>query len=197
MRMRARVVAVAVAGLALAGCGTDAGPTEGAQSPPSDEQSATSEAQPAPTSGQKTEDKAQSEPTPASLKFTAKTLDGKSFDGKSLAGKPAVLWFWAPWCPVCNREAPTIAKAASTHGDQVTFVGVAAQDQLPAMQEFAAKHRIDAFTNLNDERAAVWAKFGVTYQPAFAFISADGKVEVVKDTMSAAELSGKLEALAG
>lgn len=194
MLMRARVVAVAVAGLALAGCGTETDPAEDAQPLPSNEQAATSEAkaQSKPSSGQQTE-----KPIPAALTFTAKTLDGKSFDGKTLAGKPAVLWFWAPWCPVCNREAPAIAKAAATHGDQVTFVGVAAQDQLAAMQDFAAKHRIDAFTNLNDEKAAIWAKFGVTYQPAFAFISADGKVEVVKDTMSAAELSGKLEALAG
>jgi thiol-disulfide isomerase/thioredoxin len=34
------------------------------------------------------------------LRFDAKTVDGKDFSGQSLAGKPAVLWFWAPWCPV-------------------------------------------------------------------------------------------------
>lgn len=133
----------------------------------------------------------------AELQFTAKTLDGKAFDGKSLAGKPALLWFWAPWCPKCNAEAPGIAKAAETHGDSVRFVGVAAQDELPAMQAFANKHGVDAFTNLNDATAAVWTKFDVTYQPAYAFISADGQVEVVKDQLSAGELERKLAALAG
>lgn len=134
---------------------------------------------------------------PAELKFSAKTLDGKPFAGQSLAGKPAMLWFWTPWCPKCNAEAPGIAKAAKTYGDRVTFVGVAANDTVSAMQDFVGKYGTDSFTNLNDERAAVWAKFGVTYQPAYAFIAADGQVEVVKDQMSAEDLNSRLEKLAG
>jgi len=190
MRTRTRGLAlVAAAVLAVSGCGTATEPPPAQNQPPPSE----AEPKPKPTSA-KPKPKPQA---PAELKFTAKTLDGDRFDGTSLAGKPAVLWFWAPWCPICNREAPTIAQSAETHGDQVTFVGVAAQDELPAMQQFADKHQLDTFVHLNDERAAVWAKFDVTHQPAFAFISADGEVEVVKGTLSQAELSSKLEALAG
>ena len=39
------------------------------------------------------------------LDFTATTLSGAPFNGASLQGKPAVLWFWTPWCPFCNAEA--------------------------------------------------------------------------------------------
>ena len=39
------------------------------------------------------------------LDFTGTTLSGAPFDGASLQGKPAVLWFWTPWCPFCNAEA--------------------------------------------------------------------------------------------
>ena len=24
------------------------------------------------------------------------------------AEKPTLLWFWAPWCPICNQEAPNV-----------------------------------------------------------------------------------------
>lgn len=44
------------------------------------------------------------------LNFTATTLGGAPFNGASLQGKPAVLWFWTPWCPYCNAEAPGSAR---------------------------------------------------------------------------------------
>lgn len=127
------------------------------------------------------------------LQFTAKTLDGAEFSGEQLAGKPAVLWFWTPWCPICQHEAGFIAEMAKTHGDKATLVGVAAQDDVSAMQEFASRHGIDSFTNLNDENGAVWAKFEVPAQPAFAFISAGGKVERVNGTVTEQEILRWLE----
>ncbi|MFD9741229.1 redoxin family protein [Umezawaea sp. NPDC059074] len=112
------------------------------------------------------------------LRFTAKTVDGKDFSGESLAGKPAVLWFWAPWCPSCNREAPTITKLAK-ESKGVTWVGVAAQDQLPAMKDFVAKYDMNGFQHIADLDASVWQRFGVSAQPAFAFIDKDGKADVI------------------
>lgn len=129
------------------------------------------------------------------LQFTAKTVDGKEFSGQSLAGKPAVLWFWAPWCPTCQREAPTVAKAAGAHTG-VTFVGVAAQDEVSAMREFVSKYEVGSFAHLADTDASVWKRFGVTAQPAFAFIGADGSVEVVKGTVSEQDLAERIGKLA-
>src|ERR1700758_263401 len=78
---------------------------------------------------------------PAQLQFTAKTVDGQDFSGQSLVGKPAVLWFWAPWCPVCQGEAPMVGQMAAAQL-AVTFVGVAGLDQLPAMQQFVTKYPV-------------------------------------------------------
>ena len=43
------------------------------------------------------------------LDFTGTSLSGAPFNGASLQGKPAVLWFWTPWCPFCNAEAPSVS----------------------------------------------------------------------------------------
>lgn len=131
---------------------------------------------------------------PAELQFTAETIGGQGFSGESLSGKPAVLWFWAPWCPVCQREAPMVGAVAQT-SPAVTFVGVAAQDEVPAMQQFVDTYPVGGFTHLADTDGAVWAKFGVTYQPAYAFIDADGGVDVVKASISQAELTERVSAL--
>ncbi|WP_196776890.1 redoxin domain-containing protein [Haloechinothrix halophila] len=125
---------------------------------------------------------------PPQLNFTATTLDGDEFSGETLAGEPAVLWFWTPWCAVCQHEAGFIADMADKHGDTVTFVGVAAQDNVEAMRAFANRFGIDSFTNLNDKDGSVWAAFEVPAQPAFAFISASGDVERVNGTVTEQEM---------
>jgi len=133
-------------------------------------------------------------PTPDQLRFTARTVDGRDFDGSSLAGKPAVLWFWAPWCPRCQGEAGDVARLARENGDRITFVGVAAQDQVPAMQRFIDKYRVE-FTHLADTDASVWRRFGVTVQPAYAFIDSMGHVDVVKTPLTEGDLTGRVAAL--
>ncbi|MDI3313143.1 MAG: protein disulfide oxidoreductase [Mycobacterium sp.] len=132
---------------------------------------------------------------PAQLQFTAKTVEGQEFSGASLLGKPAVLWFWAPWCSTCQSEAPMLGRVAQAH-PTVTFVGVASASQLPAMQEFVKKYPLK-FVQLADTSGAVWAKFGVTEQPAFAFLNRDGRIDVVKGPMNEAELTQRLTALTG
>jgi len=131
---------------------------------------------------------------PEQLNFTAKTVNGPDFSGSTLAGKPAVFWFWAPWCPTCQREAPGVAKVARAN-PEATFVGVAALDQVPAMQEFVDKYDVGFFTNIADVDGAVWQRFGVTSQPAFAFVSADGSVDVVRGTLSEPALSTRVSTL--
>jgi peroxiredoxin len=83
-----------------------------------------------------------------------------------LAGKPAVLWFWASWCPVCQRESAGVAKVAHANTG-VTFVGVAALSDTAEMREFVKNYGIGPFTNLADTNASVWQRFGVTSQPAY------------------------------
>lgn len=132
----------------------------------------------------------------AQLDFTAQTLDGRTFSGASLNGRPAVLWFWAPWCPLCQKDAPMVARLAETH-PKVTFVGVGAQDRLDALRAFAARYGVDGFTELADTDATVWARFGVTRQPAYGFIHPDGRVEVVTGSLAEAELNRRLQVLTG
>lgn len=128
------------------------------------------------------------------LAFNSRTLAGAEFTGQSLANKPAVLWFWAPWCSTCQAEAPTIAQAAAQHPN-VTFVGVAALDQVPAMNQFVANYQLGGFTHLADMDTSVWRHFGVTEQPALAFLAPNGTVQVVKGTMSEPDLAQRLAAL--
>ena len=140
-----------------------------------------------------------SRPAPAAaadLDFTGTTLSGGTFNGASLQGKPAVLWFWTPWCPFCNAEAPSVSAVAAGN-PAVTFVGIATRADVSAMQNFVSKYNLN-FTNINDADGSIWAKYKVPWQPAYLFISPDGATSFVKNptsAMSQQELTDRVQAL--
>jgi thiol-disulfide isomerase/thioredoxin len=130
------------------------------------------------------------------LQFTGTSLSGAPFNGASLQGKPAVLWFWTPWCPFCNQEAPGVSQVAATN-PAVTFVGIAAHSDVAAMRDFVSKYNLN-FTNLNDANSAIWARYNVPWQPAYVFYRADGSSTFVNNpsaAMSQQELSDRVHAL--
>jgi len=134
--------------------------------------------------------------TAADLNFTGTTLSGTTFNGASLQGKPAVLWFWTPWCPFCNQEAPSVA-AVSAANPGVTFVGIATRADNSALQNFVAKYGLN-FTNINDADGSIWAMFNVPWQPAYVFLRPDGSSTFVNNptsAMSQQELSDRVRAL--
>ncbi len=130
------------------------------------------------------------------LNFTGTTLSGAPFNGSSLQGKPAVLWFWTPWCPFCNQEAPAVSAVAASHPN-VTFVGIAARSDVGALQGFTSKYNLN-FTMLNDADGSIWARYNVPWQPAWVFYNSDGTSAFVNNpsaAMSQQELSGRVTAL--
>jgi thiol-disulfide isomerase/thioredoxin len=128
--------------------------------------------------------------------FTGTTLAGQPFDGSSLAGKPAVLWFWTPWCPFCNAEAPSVSAVAAAN-PAVKFVGVAARSDTGAMQNFVDRYHL-GFTNLNDADGSIWARYHVPWQPAYVFYRPDGSSTFVNNPTAAMpqqELADRVAAL--
>ncbi|MGP3919834.1 redoxin domain-containing protein [Nonomuraea sp. 10N515B] len=146
---------------------------------------------PEPTASQET---ASNGSVPATLEFSARTLDGETFQGASLAGKPVVFWFWAPWCPKCMSEAPHVKAAAAQYGD-VAFVGVAGLDTEAAMKEFVQRTKTENFPHLSDEKGAVWTKLGVSQQSTFVFMKPDGTTAKASGPLGKEQLDELVRAL--
>ncbi len=117
------------------------------------------------------------------LNFTGTTLSGSPFNGASLQGKPAVLWFWAPWCPFCNAEAPGVSQVAASN-PKVTFLGIAGRSDVGQMQNFVSKYGLN-FTNLNDADGSLWTRYNVPWQPAYVFYRADGSSTFINNPVGA------------
>lgn len=113
----------------------------------------------------------------AALQFAGTTLDGKPYDATRLAGRPAVLWFWAPWCATCAGQAESVQEASRRYAGRVQLLGVAGLDNDPAaMRDFVSDFKVGGLPHLDDRSGAVWRKFGVREQSTFVMVDGSGTV---------------------
>lgn len=107
---------------------------------------------------------------------------GVGFDGSEIAfpavldGKPAVVVFWATWCPYCKVFMPYLERIQAEYGaERVSVVLINAMED----GEGDPQAYIDAldFPNIavrNGDDIA--AEYGVEYTPALMVIDANGRV---------------------
>jgi len=130
----------------------------------------------------------------STLNFTGKTLDGAAFDASTLAGKPAILWFWAPWCATCASEAQSINNIEDEYGDRLGILGVAGLGDNKDMHEFVSDLEVTKVPNLDDQEGAIWKRFGITEQSTYVFLDKSGTV-VDKGYLDDLQLTTKVKSL--
>ena len=100
------------------------------------------------------------------------TLDGKSVDIATLLdGKPAVLEFWATWCPLCKQLEPQIAAAQKKYAGRLTFVSVGVKDN----QTYAESKQLGG-TFVFDRDGKAVAAYKVPHTSYLVVVNAAGKV---------------------
>ena len=196
--MRRIAASAVLCAVGLAGCSSAAPPTaDGAT--PSTSSTAPSSTSPAASPSRPASDAAV--PSDAGVSyagpaFSAPTLDGGFLSDADVAGQPTVMWFWAPWCGVCQKEAPQVAEAARELDGEAVVVGVGGFGEAGAMREFVAERGLEGIPHLEDPAGRVWGAFGVVGQPTTVFMDAAGNLEVVPGVLTAQEIVDRARALA-
>ncbi len=169
-------IGVVVVVIALTGCGT----------------STTTTAEPSTTPASPT-----TQPEPGPFDFTAQTLEGETIEGESLKYHDVVLWFWAPWCPICLVEGKDhVAPALAQLPDGVRFVGIAGRStDMADMEHFVEWTGTGGVTHVVDIDGSIWAGFDVILQPAFYFVNQDGTATRAGSGLTADDLLAEFETL--
>lgn len=133
---------------------------------------------------------------PDSLDFRGTTVDGAPYDAAVLAGKPAVLWFWAPWCATCAGQAQSVRDFDEEYAGRIAFLGIAGLGTTKAMHEFVSDMEVGAVTHLDDPKLKIWNKFTIVEQSTYVLLDAAGKI-VTRSYLDDLALTGALKKLVG
>jgi peroxiredoxin len=107
-------------------------------------------------------------------RFSLKDLDGKSTSLNDFRGKPALLLFWAAWCPSCCEEIPVLEKYFSGRQDQVAILLLAIDgDKEKRIRRYVQKEKI-TLPVLLDAKEKVARTFGVNFIPVVFLIDREG-----------------------
>jgi peroxiredoxin len=109
--------------------------------------------------------------------FTLSDLNGNAFSLSELKGKkPALIIFWATWCPACLQSIPyfsNIHAQYSPRGLEVVSINIASNDPLPRVQRFQEANKLP-YRILYDEKTDVSRTFAVFGIPTTLIIDRDG-----------------------
>jgi hypothetical protein len=105
---------------------------------------------------------------------------GEPVDSLLVRGQDTMIWFWASWCAVCEAESGAIVNAMAEPDwpEGVTMIGVAGLSDAEQAKVFVDDHGVGGFRHVYDTDGSIWELFGVTGQPAFAYVDDDGTFTV-------------------
>ena len=107
--------------------------------------------------------------------FELRQLAGAPFRASSLDGRPAVLYFFAPWCGVCAASAAQLRWFERWSAGSVQVVLVALDYGSPAeVEDYARRHALTMPVLLGD--AAVAQAYRIRGFPTYYVLDAESRV---------------------
>jgi peroxiredoxin len=106
--------------------------------------------------------------------FEVDRLDGGTLTGADLEGRPALLFFFATWCPYCKRLAPGIERTWQRYGERGLRVVAVSFREDGSVEAWRREQDVSFEIAVEGDAAA--AALGVRGTPTWLFVDADGIV---------------------
>lgn len=107
--------------------------------------------------------------------FTLADLQGGTWSTAELRGKPAVIYFFAPWCGVCAASSPQLRWFHRWRGDDVQVLLVGLDWSAPQeLHDYAQRHELTMPVLIGDQ--ATGAAYRIQGYPTYYVIDAEGRV---------------------
>ncbi len=112
--------------------------------------------------------------------FNFTDSDGNPVAFSDFAGKPAVINFWATWCPYCVKELPDFDKAMGEFKDKVNFIFLdvadGRQETVSGAKAFLEKQNYENIYSYFDTGLEGVTLFGLNSFPTTVYVDKDGNL---------------------
>jgi thiol-disulfide isomerase/thioredoxin len=102
-------------------------------------------------------------------------FDGSTAKLSDYRGQKLVVNFFASTCIPCKKEMPALQRVHERLGDDVTFIGIAVQDDPEAAQDLIDTTGV-SYDLGQDPQGTLFQGFGGVVLPVTAFVAEDGTV---------------------
>lgn len=106
------------------------------------------------------------------------TNKGNNFD-LSKTDKPALINFWATWCPPCREEMPSLQNLYEEYGNKIDFVMIDSGETKEAVQSFLVENEVYTFPIGYDTDNTYGFKFNIMAIPTTYIVGKDKKIKNV------------------
>lgn len=116
--------------------------------------------------------------------FALESLDGSRIAFSEFrASQPAIIFFWATWCPHCRTELQTLAlKKTEFERKGIRLVLVDLEEPADAVKDYLSRNGID-YNVLLDSDSKVAGQYFLVGVPTFVFVGSDGVVRAVEHAL--------------
>jgi peroxiredoxin len=108
--------------------------------------------------------------------FTLADLDGRATSLASLRGQAVLLYFWATWCPYCQKELPaSVQDLARRYQDRkLVVLAVNIEEGRDKVRAWVKKHGVTVPVLLDGD-GEVSGEYRVTATPTAILVDRDGR----------------------
>lgn len=107
--------------------------------------------------------------------FTLTALDGKTYSLADARGRKVLLYFFAPWCNVCNLSAHNLEDMHRKQDDDLAVVLVAiSYGSVGAVRDYAQRHGLTMPILLDD--GSVAQDYRIAATPTYYVLDEEGTV---------------------
>jgi peroxiredoxin len=110
--------------------------------------------------------------------FNLMDLEGNDVFLKDYSGKAIALFFWATWCPYCQKETPRLVKLKQEFGDRLEILAINYKEGITRIENFALKHKIN-YKILLDKKGEVFRLYNILGVPGVIILDKQGFIQFI------------------
>lgn len=108
--------------------------------------------------------------------FALMSISNEMVYASEIKGKPTLLYFFAPWCGICNQTAPTLAESFKNRDDVEFYMIGLSFDSVNQLVGFGEKHGVPP-QNILIGNSKIQELFAVEQFPTMYVLNKEAQIE--------------------